>query len=65
MSKKRLTRSRNQVIAGVCGGIAEYLGWQPDGVRVLWVVATVLSAGIGGVIVYVVLALVLPRAGGD
>lgn len=65
MSKKRLTRSRNQVIAGVCGGIAEFLGWRPDGVRALWVVATILSAGIGGVVVYVVLAVVLPRAGGD
>lgn len=63
MSKKRLTRSKDQVIAGVCGGIAEYLGWQADGVRALWVVCTILSAGIGGVIVYIVLALALPRAG--
>ncbi|HET9766658.1 MAG TPA: PspC domain-containing protein, partial [Thermoanaerobaculia bacterium] len=36
-----LYRSRkNRVIAGVCGGVAEWLGWSPTLVRVLWVILT-------------------------
>ena len=33
---KRLRKSRNRIIAGVCGGIAEWLGWDPTLVRVLY-----------------------------
>jgi len=44
----RLTRSRrDRVFGGVCGGLAEYLGWDVVLVRVAWVGLTVLSAGIG------------------
>jgi phage shock protein C len=60
MDKKRLVRSRDQWLAGVCGGIAEFIGWQPNVVRALWVLATVLSAGIGGLVAYAIMAFVMP-----
>jgi phage shock protein C len=49
------------MIAGVCGGIAEFLGWSPTWVRVLYVVVSILSVGFPGTIVYIVLWLVIPR----
>ncbi len=53
---------RNRMIAGVCGGLAEWLGWDPTLVRVLYVVVSILSVAFPGLIVYVVLWLVMPEA---
>lgn len=58
----RLRRSRDRLIAGVCGGIAEWLGWDPTLVRVLYVLGSLASAAFPGVLVYLVLWLVMPRA---
>lgn len=59
-----LKRSRrNSMIAGVCGGIAEHFGWSVTATRVGYVLLSVLSAAFPGIIVYLVLWLVLPRAG--
>ena len=58
-----LRRSRrNRMIAGVCGGLAEWLGWDPTLVRVLYVVVSILSAAFPGLLVYVVLWVVMPEA---
>ncbi len=60
--KKELKRSRNNVmIAGVCGGIAEYLDMDYSVVRVLYVLLSVLSSGFPGVLVYVILMLIMPQ----
>jgi phage shock protein C len=48
------------MIAGVCGGLAQYLGWDPTALRVLFVLATIFSFGLGGIIAYVVLGIVMP-----
>lgn len=56
----RLTRSRDPWILGVCGGIAEFLGWQPGVVRGLWMLFSLLFAGVGGLLIYTILALVMP-----
>jgi phage shock protein PspC (stress-responsive transcriptional regulator) len=57
-----LRRSRrNRMIAGICGGIAEWLGWDPTLVRVLYVVVSVFSAAFPGLIVYLVLWVVMPQ----
>jgi phage shock protein C len=57
-----LRRSRRRrLIAGVCGGIAEWLGWDPMVVRILYVVVSVFSAAFPGLLVYLVLWLVMPR----
>jgi len=50
------------LIAGVCGGIAEWLGWSPNAVRVLYVLVSVVSAAFPGIIVYIVLWIVMPEA---
>jgi len=60
---KRLTRSRsNRMIAGVCGGIAEYMEIDPTLARVGYVVLSLMSAGFPGIIVYLVLAAIMPEA---
>lgn len=62
MNGQRLTRSRSdRMIGGVCGGIARWLGWNANTVRVLYVAASILSAAFPGMIVYVVLWLIMPE----
>ena len=57
-----LKRSRrNKLLAGVCGGLAEWLGWDATLVRILYVVVSVLSAAFPGILVYVVLWIVMPK----
>ena len=58
---RRLTRSRNKMIAGVCAGIAEYFGWEVTLFRVVYVIVSVLSAAFPGILVYLVLWVVMPR----
>lgn len=57
---KRLTKSRDKKICGVCGGIAEYFEIDPVIVRVLWLVS-VLCFGTG-LLAYIICALVMPEA---
>ena len=58
-----LQRSRtHKMIAGVCGGIAEWLGWDPTVVRVVYVVGSILSVAFPGILVYGVLWIVMPKA---
>lgn len=57
-----LYRSRtNKVIAGVCGGIAESLSWDPTLVRILYVVVSIFSAAFPGILVYIILWIVMPE----
>lgn len=59
--EKRLYRSRqNRTLAGVCGGIAEYLGWDPTLVRVAWIILTLLGGS--GILIYLIFWLVMPEA---
>lgn len=59
---KRLLRARNnRRLAGVCGGIGEYFGWDPTLVRVGWIVLTLLGGS--GILLYVIFWLVMPEAG--
>lgn len=59
--KRPLRKSGNRMIAGVCGGIAEWLGWDPTLVRILYILVSILSAAFPGILVYVVLWIVMPR----
>ena len=58
MSYRRLTKSRDKKIWGVCGGIAEYFDMDPTVVRIIWLLA-VLGAGTG-VLAYLIAALLMP-----
>ena len=53
---------RHRVIAGVCGGLAEWLGWDVTVVRIVYVVVSILSVGFPGILVYVILWIVMPSA---
>ena len=56
-----LHRSReNKVFGGVCAGIADWLGWGVTGVRVLYVLVSILSAAFPGILVYIILWIVMP-----
>lgn len=52
------------MIAGVCGGIAEWLGWDPTVVRVLYVLVSILSVAFPGTLAYFILWIIMPRAEG-
>jgi phage shock protein PspC (stress-responsive transcriptional regulator) len=60
MSTTQLRRSRDRMIAGVCGGLAERFGWPPGRVRVAYVVLSILSAAFPGILVYLLLWFVMP-----
>lgn len=53
---------RNNMIAGVCGGIAEWLGWNPTWTRLLFVLISILSVAFPGIIVYAILWIVMPKS---
>jgi phage shock protein C len=61
-SRRRLCKSSSALLAGVCGGLAEWMNWDPTLVRVGYVLATLLIAAFPGIIIYLILALVMPRA---
>ena len=56
---------RNSIIAGVCGGIADWLGWSPTWVRFLYVLVSLLSAAFPGTIAYIILWIVVPKSPAD
>ena len=59
---KRLYRSRtNSMLAGVCGGIAEYFDLDPTLIRLAYIVVSVLSAAFPGLLVYIILWIVIPE----
>ena len=59
--RKPLRRSRRyRIVAGVCGGMAERLGWPPTLVRILFVVVGALPF-LSGILVYLVLWVVIPQ----
>ena len=49
------------MLAGVCGGLAEWLGWDPTLVRVLYVLVSFFSVAFPGIIVYLILWIVMPQ----
>jgi phage shock protein PspC (stress-responsive transcriptional regulator) len=53
---------RHKIIAGVCGGLADWLGWSPNATRIVYVVVSMLSAAFPGILTYVILWIVLPKA---
>lgn len=55
----RLYRGRDRKIAGVCGGIAEYFGWDPTVVRLGWIIFSL--AGGSGILAYIVAMIVMPE----
>lgn len=56
---KKLTKSRDRMVCGVCGGIGEYLGIDATVVRLLWVLFSVLGGA--GLLAYIIAAIIIPE----
>ena len=62
MAKKLYLSDKDRKISGVCGGIAEYFDIDSTLVRLIWVVVSlVFSLGIGGLVIYIIAALIIPK----
>ena len=61
MNPRRLYRSRDRQLAGVAGGMAEYLDIDPTVVRILWILAAIFSGGLM-ILGYIILAFVIPES---
>ncbi|XXQ67866.1 PspC domain-containing protein [Neisseriaceae bacterium B1] len=55
----------NRMIAGVMGGIAEYLGWSPNMVRLIFVIVSCASVAVPGILIYLILWVLMPNARQD
>ena len=62
MEKKKLTRSRNKMLGGVCAGIAEYFDIDPTIVRAIYALLSVFSAGFPGLLLYLILLIIMPNS---
>ena len=60
MEKKLHKSSDNRMLAGVCGGIAEYLNVDPTAVRVVWAICSAFAGA--GVVAYIACAILMPEA---
>lgn len=56
--KKLYRDTKNEMLAGVCAGLAKYLDIDPTIIRLIWVVIT--FAGGSGLIAYIICAIVIP-----
>jgi len=60
-SAGKLYRSRdNKVLLGVCGGLGKYFNTDPTIVRIIWVLLTLVTVGVG-LLGYLIAALVIPE----
>lgn len=58
---KRLYRSPNRIVAGVCGGIAEYFELDPTLIRVVYVTLSLFSVAFPGLLLYIILMILIPN----
>lgn len=64
--KNRLTKSKsNRMVSGVLGGISDYIGIDPTIVRVIYVVLTFCTTVFPGIVLYFVLAMIMPEGTRD
>jgi phage shock protein C len=61
-AKKLFLSSNDKKISGVCGGIAEFFDVDATLVRLAWVVLTVMTGVVPGVLAYIVAAVVMPKS---
>lgn len=58
---KKLFRSSNRILAGVCGGIADYFDIDPTVIRVLYMVLSLFTAAFPGLLLYILLMILMPN----
>lgn len=57
---RRLYRSNDRMLGGVCAGLADYFGLDPTLIRIGYLILSVLSAAFPGLLVYIILWIVIP-----
>lgn len=60
MHKRLYLSQTDKMLAGVCGGIAEYFDVDPTIIRLLWVLVTILTGG-AGILAYIVMMIITPH----
>ena len=60
--EKKLKRSKDKKIAGVCGGLAEYFNVDPTLVRIIYAVLAFCTAAFPGLLLYLIMMLIMPEA---
>jgi phage shock protein PspC (stress-responsive transcriptional regulator) len=60
MTTKKLYRSKNLIIAGVCSGLGEYFDIDPTIIRLIWVFLTLASVGTF-IIAYIIAWIIIPK----
>ena len=58
--EKRLYRSNNRMLGGICAGIAEYFALDPTLVRIAYIVISLISMAFPGLLAYLILWVVIP-----
>lgn len=58
---KKLYLSKDKKLSGLCGGIGEYFGFDPSLVRLAWILMTILTGIVPGVVAYIIAVLVIPK----
>ena len=56
---KKLLRSSNRILGGVCGGIAEYFDVDPTVIRVAYALLSFFSAAFPGIVLYIILLVLI------
>ena len=60
--ERKLTRSANKMVGGVCAGLAEYFDIDPTVVRMVYAALSLFSACFPGIILYILLLIIMPPA---
>ncbi len=58
---KKLHRSSNRILAGVCGGVAEYFGVDPTVIRIAYVVLSLFTVAFPGLLLYIIMMVLMPN----
>jgi len=61
MQKKLYLSETDKKLCGVCGGIGEYFDIDSTLIRLAWVILSFFSLGIGGIIIYIIASLIIPK----
>ena len=65
MKNKKLYRStNNKMLSGVCADFADFIGVDPTIVRVIYALVSFFTGGFPGVIIYIMLAIIIPEDNG-
>jgi len=59
--KKLYLSNDDSKLSGVCGGIAEYLNIDSTVIRLLWIIFTLATGLIGGIVAYLLALMIIPR----